>query len=530
MRARARPFRADHRASATTSARAPPRAVTSAGVLVKDILQQLSIGSSVAEHDQALERYFVETATFQALVKDDVDIVAGDKGTGKTALYRILQDRYTQLPELRDVEVLAAFNPAGNPVFQKLTEGDTLEEGEYVAIWKAYVLALAGNWILALNEGAFSHKMDELDNILKSTGLRTSDDSASTVFSQIVNLVRRLAKPSAAEIAISWTPGGLPIIAPRVEFSDDAKTEVARIEHDHALGVLDAVLKEVGYSVWLVLDRLDEAFQGFPEAEVPALRALMRTYLDLLAFNSVRMKLFVRKDLFRRIIAGGFVNLTHINARKVEIVWDDEDLFDLLSRRLEENKEVVAEVGMDGKSRAEIFAAVFPEKVDPAERKPTTWNWMLSRIRDGNGIKPPRNLIDLVGKAQEAQVRREAREAHEYEGQSLIGADALKRGLEALSNERVEDTLLAEAGEYAAIVEHFRGGKAEHNMDSIATTVNQTPEEVKGLIQPLKEIGFLEPVGANFKVPMLYRSGLAITQGAAFPKSSGSGEEADDDD
>jgi hypothetical protein len=471
----------------------------------------------------------VETATFRALVKGEVDIIAGDKGTGKTALYKILQDRYPALAELRDIEVLAAFNPVGNPVFQKLAEGETLQEGEYVAIWKAYVIALAGNWILTTYEGEFTASMTRLDKILRSTGLRTSDDSASTVFSQLVNVVRRLAKPSAAEVAISWSPGGLPIIAPRVEFKDEAKTEVARIEHDEALSVLDAVLKEVGFSVWLVLDRLDEAFQGFPDAEVPALRALMRTYLDLLAFESLRLKLFVRKDLFRRIIAGGFVNLTHINARKVEIVWDDEDLFDLLCRRLEENKDFAADLRVAGKPRAEIFAATFPAKVDPAERKPTTWNWMLSRIRDGNGIKPPRNLIDLVGKAQEAQARREAREAHEYEGQPLIGSDALKRGLEALSNERVEDTLLAEAGDFAPVVEQFRGGKAEHNVESIAETVGMSMEDAKGLIQPLKEIGFLEPVGTNFKVPMLYRSGLAITQGAAFPKASTNGDEDEDD-
>jgi hypothetical protein len=35
-------------------------------------------------------------------------------------------------------------------------------------------------------------------------------------------------------------------------------------------------------------------------------------------------------------------------------------------------------------------------------------------------------------------------------------------------------------------------------------------------IQFLREIGFLEPIGANFKVPMLYRDGLSITQGKAF--------------
>ena len=96
----------------------------------------------------------------------------------------------------------------------------------------------------------------------------------------------------------------------------------------------------------------------------------------------------------------------------MEIIWDDEDLFDLLGRRLEENEDVVRELGVLGNSRAEIFAHVFPPKVDPRGNKPTTWRWMLSRIRDGNGIKPPRNLIDLVSKAQDAQVRREAREAN----------------------------------------------------------------------------------------------------------------------
>jgi hypothetical protein len=82
---------------------------------------------------------------------------------------------------------------------------------------------------------------------------------------------------------------------------------------------------------WAALDRLDEAFQGFPAVETPALRALFRTHLDLLEFDGFRLKLFVRRDLFRNIVKGGFVNLTHINARKVEIVWDEQDLLNSYS-------------------------------------------------------------------------------------------------------------------------------------------------------------------------------------------------------
>lgn len=247
---------------------------------------------------------------------------------------------------------------------------------------------------------------------------------------------------------------------------------------------------------------------------------MLRTYLDLADFDRLTLKLFVRKDLFRRIIGTGFVNLTHVNARKVEIVWDEEDLLDLLCRRFHENKAFMHDLGVSpDASNEELFYAVFPRQVDIGSRRPTTWNWMLSRIRDGNGIAPPRNLIDLVTKAQEAQLRKEQRGASDFEpgiGRGVIESDAVKRGLAALSTERVEDTLLAEAGEYAQMIERFRDGRAEHNEESIAETLGVSPSEVRALIQPLVEIGFLEQIGETYKVPMLYRGGLSITQGKAF--------------
>lgn len=486
-------------------------------MLIKDILRELELGSSVAEHDEALEAYFIETDVFRALVENRRDTVAGDKGTGKTALYRILQKRYPKL--LDDVEVLAGFNPAGAPVFQRLTEGEPRAEGEYITIWKAYFLSLVGNWILQVNEGAFSHKMTDLDALLRKTGLRSADDSASTIFSQIVNLFRRITNPKSAEVTATITPEGLPIIAPRVEFGDARETQDL-VRHDEALRLLNDVLDEVGFSAWVVLDRLDEAFQGFPDAEVPALRALLRTYLDLSEYDRVTLKLFVRKDLFRRIIEGGFVNLTHVNARKVEIVWDEEDLLDLLCRRIRENPRFLDSLGVDPEvSNDVLFNAVFPIQVDQGSRRPTTWNWMLARIRDGNGIAPPRNLIDLVTQAQEAQLRKEQRTATEYDptrGGGVIESDAIKRGLAALSAERVEDTLLAEAGEHAHLIERFRDGRAEHNDTSLAETLGVSNDTVRAEVKPLIEIGFLEQTGETFKIPMLYRGGLDITQGKAF--------------
>lgn len=488
-------------------------------MLVVDVLKSLNLGASVAEFDRDLEKYFVETETFRVIVEDRADIIAGDKGTGKTALFQILRKRYASIPELDTVEVLPAFNPTGNPVFQRLTVGDAYEEGQYATLWKGFFLSLAGNYILKLYEDAWTDAMYELDALLEETGLRSSDDSPSTIFSAIVNLFQRLMSPTAAEARLEITKEGLPIVVPRVEFGDPAaRGDRGRIvEHEAALGLLDSVLGECEIQLWLVMDRLDEAFAGSPDAEVPALRALFRVYLDLAPFEHLRLKLFVRKDLFRRIIEGGFVNLTHVNARKVEITWDDDSLSHLLARRIAENEDFVDAVGCDVEDYGCLLSALLPEQVDTGDRRPKTWNWMMSRIRDGNSVAPPRNLIDLVDFTKQASIRREERERNEHAvGRPVLNQEAFKAGLGQLSKNRVEDTLIAEAGAQAPLVERFRGSKAEHNVSSLEQALRLRGDDLTQAVSFLEEIGFLEAVGDSYKIPMLYREGLAITQGKAF--------------
>ena len=116
--------------------------------------------------------------------------------------------------------------------------------------------------------------------------------------------------------------------------------------------------------IWLALDRLDEAFIGYPDVEIPALRALLRTYLDLLAFSNISLKIFVRHDMFTKISRGGFVNLTHVNARKADIMWYEEDLRALICRRIRGNMgflNLALEAG-SGQTRTDdsLFQALFP--------------------------------------------------------------------------------------------------------------------------------------------------------------------------
>ncbi|MFS8182147.1 P-loop ATPase, Sll1717 family [Pseudovibrio denitrificans] len=484
-------------------------------VAAKSIVQKVKLGASVAEFDNDLDKYFIETETFRSVINDDGDIISGDKGTGKTAIYRILKRNYRTYRKLEAVEVVDAFNPQGDPVFQRLLSGPNLNEEQYRTFWKAYIFSLVGNWLLDIYPDNYNEELSKLCDTLSYLELDATDVSPETIFGKLHGLVDRLMRPSAVEAEMSISELGMPIVKPRVELDSDHEGQKIIYNGDY-LATLEKALQSVDVQVWVLFDRLDEAFSGTPKVEVPALRALLRTYLDLTNLTSVRIKLFLRKDLFRKIIKGGFVNLTHINARRIDIVWDDEDLWSMVLERILLDKELRSFFGEEV-TKDKFLQILFPEQIDTGDRKPSTEKWIISRIRDGNNNRPPRNIIDLLNKAKDAQLRREQRDERDIEPEigPIIESDAVKRAFKQLSEQRVQDTLLAEADDLIPTIESFRDGKSEHNDETLKVVIGDD-ENFTSIVQSLVDVGFLEEFGSNYKIPMLYRDGLKIKQGKAF--------------
>ena len=481
----------------------------------KALVQMISLGASVAEFDDDLDKYFIETETFASVISDGGDIISGDKGTGKTAIYRILKRNYRAYPDLENVEIIDAFNPQGDPVFQRLAYGPDLTEDQYRTFWKAYLLSLVGNWLINIYEASYNSEMRELKNTLDYLGLNATDVTPETIFGNLHGLVSRLTKPASVELGMTVTETGMPVVTPKVELGPPRKQGEVIYNGDF-LGVLDRAIRSTDLTIWVLFDRLDEAFSGRQDVEVPALRALLRTYLDLTNLGNLKLKLFLRKDLFRRVTKGGFVNLTHINARKIDIVWDDEDLIDMVVRRILQSDDLRKILG-DTEDNDRIIALLLPDQIDVGDKKPKTKTWIMGRIRDGNDNRPPRNMIDLLNKARESQIRREQRSPREVDPSSgpIIEADSVKRAFTQLSEQRVQDTLLAEAADLAEVIQQFRDGKSEHNPSSLRATIGEVQDYAQ-TVQSLVDIGFLEELGQNHKIPVLYRDGLRMKQGKAF--------------
>ena len=485
---------------------------------IRDALQKLEFGNSVAEYDKGLQNYFLITQSYLALVNGDADLIAGDKGTGKTAIFQHIRRNIVNEPSLAGIEIVTGFNVSGEPLFRKLGNEGTLLELQYITIWKMYFLSLVGNWILNCSKGKRFPSLQKLDVLLVKLKLRNEDNNATSIFANVLNSVRRL-RP---KIEFSLDPTNPAAVNTSIEFyrsqSNIEAVDFEEVSQGQAFALLDSALSEQKKSVWVVIDRLDEAFIGLPDIEKPALRALLRAYLDLMAFDNLHVKFFVRKDLFRNIIKGGFVNLTHINARKFEIIWDDEDLLALFAQRVRNSHEFVQMFGAVNATDQELFKLIFPEKMESGKNRPHTWNWILSQICDGNEIKSPRNLVDLMRIAQEEQLRREQRSPRRYISETpMIEIESLKKAVARLSQRRIEDTLLAEyGGDVQRAIQAFRNGKSDHNESSLCRLFGFNASQARVTAEVLNEIGFLAQEGDIYRVPDLYRAGLNISHGKAF--------------
>jgi hypothetical protein len=262
------------------------------------------------------------------------------------------------------------------------------------------------------------------------------------------------------------------------------------------------------------------------QLEANALRALFRVYVDLRSFDRISLKIFLRTDIWRRIIEDrGFREASHIT-RTTYIKWETQSLLNLVVRRAVRNEALrrhysvdEAWVLLDIHRQRDLFYRMFPGQVDAGERRAETFDWMLSRTRDGSGQTAPRELIHLLLSARDVELKHHELGEDEPEGEAIIGRTALRGGLPEVSGVRLEQTIYAEHPLLKGWLELLSGEKTEQTPVTLARLWNMDPLRALALAAELVEVGFFERRGTKeaptFWVPFLYRDALRMVQGSA---------------
>lgn len=287
-----------------------------------DLLKQMSFGVQVAEDEvNELASYFVETNQWARIAKGYIDIVRGEKGAGKSAIYSLLMTRAGEFFD-DGILLVAAENPRGATVFKDLVADPPTTENEFIALWKLYALTIIAQQLREYDIRGTN--ADRVYRTLEDAKLLEKEFSLAGVLRTAHEYARRMVRLEALEGGLTIDPATqMPSgITGRIvlrEPSADLK-KIGLISIDNLFAILNDALAEHELKVWVLLDRLDIAFVESHELEANALRALIRAYADIRNRDQLSLKIFLREDIWKRITEQGLREASHL-IRYVVLDW-----------------------------------------------------------------------------------------------------------------------------------------------------------------------------------------------------------------
>ena len=493
----------------------------------REVLGAMTFGHRVAEYETAsLAEYFVETDQWTRIFSGEIDIIYGSKGAGKSAIYLLLSSRATELSD-RGIVLVPAENPRGALAFADVVEDPPTTEAAFRALWKLYFLALVGD--VLRNNAITDEHAKRLYEFLAAAKLLEPNASLSRTVKAVMDYVKRYLNVQELEAGLKVDPVmGAPSVTGRITFREPSADErkAGFVSVDELIVDANESLKASDLEAWIILDRLDVAFAEVRELEENALRALFRVYLDFLGLTNVRLKIFLRDDIWERITEDkGFAEASHIT-RDVTLTWEPQSLLNLVVRRLVRNDALVKAFDVEAQSvlasmtsQRDLFYRVFSNQVNTGSKQSETFKWILSRTQDGAKLNTPRELIHLLEEARKAQLHLIEIGEGEPAGEALISPAALKAALPEVSRTRLEQTIFAEYPDLKKLILALEGGKTEQTVTTLAATWRLSGDQASAVAQRLVDIGFFELRGTkaspSYWVPFIYRPALEMVQGSA---------------
>jgi hypothetical protein len=167
----------------------------------------------------------------------------------------------------------------------------------------------------------------------------------------------------------------------------------------------------------------------------------------------------------------------------------------------------------------EFFYKIFPRQVDVGEKLPNTFDWILTRTRDGSRLNVPRELIHFLNSLRDTEIRRLEIGEKEPDGTQLFSHSSFKTALFDVSKTRLIQTIYAEYASQKKWLEKLQGARTKQTPGSLAEIWNVKQDEATTIANALATIGFFEikgnPQNPQYWVPFLYRDALEMVQGSA---------------
>ena len=327
-------------------------------------LKRIDLGKDEAEQDANLHRYFVKTPAYNACLEGKKYIVLGRKGSGKSAIFTLLNDELSKenltiqiTPDQYAWSTLRSYKEVGISV-----------EHAHTNAWKLTILS------------AVIWKLNDM-NMLKSTSKLVPyykyfkdnyDPSDKNWFLNIAEKAKQVLEKVKIE-GISF------------DFSSSIGTPLKIVNE------LKLLLKNEwpnGVKVFVLFDRLDDSWDASDDSRY-LLVGLFKAIAELNAHFSGLFSCitFIRSDIYNSLI---FDDQDKIREYEQNIIWNTATLKTLICERVRVSLETTED-------DSAIWKQLFSEKSYRSKASPE--KYLIDRT-----FKRPRDLISLVRLAIEKAI------------------------------------------------------------------------------------------------------------------------------
>lgn len=384
---------------------------------------RLNFGALAAERDDSLRDYFIESESFRRLISGEKSVIMGPRGSGKTALFRMVADRARAnaqtvielTPDEYSYELLAE-------TMASEAKGAWAKHGAYSAAWKylIYVLVMkklvqtGGKFKKGPEAKIYEYLRDHHDGVDKNP------------IGTLISYMKRLE--------------GLKI------GSYEAGLKVRELQKLYRLEEIEPLLESLNEvagreGVVVLVDELDRGWDASEDA-IAFVSGLFQAAVGIgLRTPNVRVLVSLRRELYENIPA------LYEDAQKVRDVietveWDEPSLRSLIARRIAHSVPDLAQADSD----TQLWTSVFSDVL--AYRNTNSFNYLVDRT-----LYRPRELIQFCTEVRDAAVGRATGFPASYDDVSLAEI--------GYSEARTKDISAEYRFQYPgldALFETFRGG------------------------------------------------------------------------
>ena len=458
-------------------------------------LADLKFGAEEAERDELLDESFVHRRGMDGIIGIRRSIVVGDRGSGKSAIFRKLAADTSAFDRDRLMDTCPVANTGD--LLHRIVEKDSWLDAD--ALRAAWIVVVASVVASAVRASAPKKLRRSATNLCVAFGLPTEQPS----------LLRR-ALPAAFRFlggtTLKFAVGPVNLEA-QLPSGSGGRPSKASVDVESFLQEADSLLGESARRVVVMFDRIDEIFKYDRARQEAVVQALLQAEGHVSLFERIGLVVFLRTDLFELY---DIQEKNKVVSRTLTLDWSEEEWLQVLVRRVLANKPLQrlanrlrAEDGtIETRSALEV---IFPPEIEgqPIDR------WLVDSLTNGNGDMSPRLAVLLLHLTRELSARPE----EVVSTLPLFTAEAVGRGMTKVSelsfSEVVNDFKVA-----PSFVLSIRAGKLDSfDLHKVEELFDEAEGKISEQIRLLERLGFLERVvvqesdsGAKplFRIPKLY--------------------------